>query len=216
MPFSIKDLVTGSLFFYSTICMAQPASNAMQLSDAPDSIARATASNAYPTYTMALLRWKNVRDVNNWISANFRYSLPRAKQLAANSTNREQVAIYTPAELYAQKTGVCVDLSRFTVETLKTIDSSLQAQYLLIEFEPVTIDGSVLKNHWLTIYQTAEGYFIMADSKRPGYIAGPYKQPADFIAGYEAFRNRKIVSWKVLPSYQKKKKQLKVQDNRLM
>lgn len=216
MQFSIKALATGSLFFYSIVCVAQSVSNAIQLSDAPDSIAQSTASETYPTYTMALLRWKNVHDVNNWISANFRYSMPRAKQLASNSTSREQVAIYTPAELYVQKTGVCIDLSRFTVETLKTIDSSLHAQYLLIEFEPVVIDDSILKNHWLTIYQTPEGYFMMADSKKPGYIAGPYTQPADFIAEYEVFRNRKIVSWKVLPSYQKKKKQLRVQDNRLM
>jgi len=33
-------------------------------------------------------------------------------------------------------------------------------------------------------------------------------QIEDFISDYQQFRNRKIVSWNILPGYQREKKQL--------
>jgi hypothetical protein len=132
--------------------------------------------------------------------------MERAKQLAENSSTREKTGIFSPAELYRSHKGVCIDLGRFAVETINIIDTTKHTQYLMIEFEPLVIDGMTIKKHWLAIYQDTSGYYIFADSKRPGYIAGPYKDVDNFITEYQTFRDRKIISYKVLLSYQKNKK----------
>ena len=38
-----------------------------------------------------------------------------------NRGDTKKVAVYSPAELYSKKKGVCVDLARFGVETLRKI-----------------------------------------------------------------------------------------------
>jgi hypothetical protein len=149
--------------------------------------------------------------VNNWIKNNFRYSIERAKQLAENSSTRGKTPIYSPVELYQIKEGVCIDISRFAVETINIIDTSKHVQFLMIEFEPIIIDSSILKKHWIAIYQDSSGYYLLADSKRPGHIAGPYKNVDDFIAEYQIFRDRKIISWKILPGYEKRKMKKTIQ-----
>ncbi len=174
-------------------------------SESPDSI----------SYETALKQWKTITDVNNWIRENFRYSMERAKQLAENSLIREKTSIYTPIELYQSKKGVCIDLSRFAIETINIIDTSKHVQYLMIEFEPIIIDSSIIKKHWIAVYQDSLGYFLIADSKRPGHIAGPYKNVDDFIAEYQTFRGRKIISWKVLLSYEKKKSKKTISPKRI-
>lgn len=157
------------------------------------------------SYETVLTQWKTVANVNNWIKENFRYSFERAKQLADNSPTREQLHIYSPAELYHTKKGVCIDLARFAVETITILDTSKHIQYLMIEFEPINIDGSIIKKHWMTVYRDSSGYYFLADSKRPGLITGPYRIVDDFITDYQTFRERKIVSWKILISYMKQK-----------
>lgn len=181
-----------------------------KLSDASndDSIFSQSKTSDLVPYTTAIQQWKTVSDVRNWIQNNFRYSMERAKQLAENSSEREKIGIYSPDQLYQAKKGVCIDLSRFAVETINTIDTSKHVQYLVIEFEPIIIDSSVLKKHWMAVYQDSSGYYFLADSKRPGYIAGPHKNIDDFIFEYQTFRDRKIVSWKVLLSYGKKRKKM--------
>lgn len=177
-----------------------------KLSDAPnDSTTYKSDTPNLIAYETALKQWKTVAEVNKWIKENFRYEIERAKQLAENSAEREKTGIYSPAEFYQIKKGVCLDLSRFAVETTNLIDTSKHVQYLMIEFEPIIIDSSIIKKHWVAIYQDAPGFYIFADSKRPGHIGGPYKNVNDFIVDYQTFRDRKIVSWKVLASYQKKK-----------
>ena len=181
-----------------------------KLSDASndDSIfSQSKISDVLP-YKSAIQEWKTISDVSNWIQNNFRYSMERAKQLAENSSERERIDIYSPDQLYQAKKGVCIDLSRFAVETINIIDSSKHVQYLMIEFEPIIIDSSVLKKHWMAVYHDSIGYYFLADSKRPGYIAGPHKNIDDFIFEYQTFRDRKIVSWKVLLSYGKKRKKM--------
>ena len=158
------------------------------------------------SYEEALQQWKTISDVNIWMKDNFRYDFERAKQLSENSSSREKTNIYTPVELYQTKKGVCIDLSRFMVETINIIDTSIHIQYLMIEFEPIIISGSIIRKHWMTVYQDSLDYYILADSKRPGYIAGPYKSVDNFIENYQVFRSRKIVSWKFLSSYKKTKK----------
>lgn len=177
-----------------------------KLSDAPDESPAISSGNDSISYEASLKRWKSVSDVNHWMENSFHYNIERAKQLADNSQERAKINIYSPAELYQIKSGVCIDLSRFAVETINIIDTSKHVQYLLIEFEPISLDGNILKNHWTAIYHDASGHYILADSKRPGHIAGPYQNVEDFISEYQIFRNRKILSWRVLDSYQKQKK----------
>ncbi len=178
-----------------------------KLSDgSTDSIPYQAATSDLISYDKALQQWKTVSDVNNWMRGNFRYDIERAKQLSENSSTREKTGIYSPVELYQAKKGVCIDLSRFAVETINLIDTSKHIQYLMIEFEPIVIDGSIIKKHWMAVYQDSSGYYFLADSKRPGHIAGSYENIDDFIKEYQTFRDRKIVSWKVLMSYEKKMK----------
>ncbi len=138
-----------------------------------------------------LKKWKKVSDVNEWIKAHFSYSLERAKELAENSPGREKTAIYLPAELYQSGKGVCIDVSRFAVETMRTIDPSSDVNYLLIEFEPINIDGFIIKKHWLAVSKDSTGYHVFADSKRPGYMAGPYQQLEEFIVALPAIQGKK-------------------------
>lgn len=179
-----------------------------KLSDAAtDSIVYQADASAPISYKEALQKWKTVSDVNLWMKENFHYDMERAKQLSENSSKREKTAIYSPAEFYQIKKGTCVDLSRFAVETINRLDTSKHVQYLMIEFEPIIIDSSIMKKHWVAVYQDSSNYYFWADSKRPGHTAGPYKMIDEFIADYQDFRDRKIVSWKILSSYEKKKKQ---------
>jgi len=181
-----------------------------KLSDeSTDSIPRQSVTSELLSYEKVLQQWKTVSDVTNWIEENFRYDIERAKQLAENSSIREKTNIYSPVELYQAKKGVCIDLSRFAVETINLIDTSKHIQYLMVEFEPIVIDGRIIKKHWMAVYQDSSGYYFIADSKRPGHIAGSYENVDNFIAEYQTFRDRKIVSWKVLTSYEKKKIQKK-------
>lgn len=177
-----------------------------KLSDAPNDLTFQPSDTSNLTaYETALKQWKTIAEVNKWIKENFRYEIERAKQLAENSVEREKTGIYSPSEFYQIKKGVCLDLSRFAVETTNLIDTSKHVQYLMIEFEPIIIDSSIIKKHWMAIYEDALGYYIFADSKRPGHIGGPYKNVDDFMVDYQTFRDRKIISWKVLASYKKKK-----------
>ena len=193
-------------FFLTELKAQLPDEQLKKLSDASsDPTRHSSDTSAQVTYETALQQWNTIAHINKWIKENFRYEIDRAKQLAENSPEREKTGIYSPAELYRIKKGVCVDLSRFAVETTNTVDTSKHVQYLMIEFEPILIDSSIIKKHWVAIYQDTPGYYIFADSKRPGYISGPYKKVDDFIIDYQAFRDRKIVSWNVLASYKKKK-----------
>jgi hypothetical protein len=109
---------------------------------------------------------------------------------------------------------VCVDLARFAVETLRQIDPALKPSYLMIEFDPVTLGGNVLRRHWVVSFQRAGRMYFFADSKRPGHIAGPYAQTSDYIADYARYRQRQIVGFKELPSYQRQLKRRATKQSR--
>jgi hypothetical protein len=213
-----KRIIILSLHLLSAVCFtklhAQVLSEQLKkLSDAPNDLLvhQSNASEGISSYEASVKQWTTITDVNNWMKQNFHYEINRAKHLAENSSTREKTGIYSPAELYQIKKGVCIDLSRFAVETINIIDTSKHVQYLLIEFEPIMIDSSIIKKHWTAIYQDVLGYYIIADSKRPGHVAGPYQNVDDFISEYQTFRNRKILSWKILPSYEKRKKKKTLQ-----
>ena len=184
------------------------ASGAERLPDAPQQPGpSAVESPAAGSYAEALAGWQTPEDISRWIGANFSYDTPRAMRLSETQRAAQAAPpIYEPAELFEKKTGVCVDLTRFAVETLRGIDPQSDPKYLMIEFEPVQIAGNTLRLHWLASFQRGGKTWFFADSKRPGHIAGPYADAQAFLSDYEQFRGRKIVSFRELASYRKQKK----------
>ena len=189
-------------------CSEEINAEKLALSDAPANQmdSRATNEDSNISYAEALQNWKTIAEVNSWIADNFRYDMQRAR-LLAGSGSRPKVSIYQPAEVFHNKAGVCVDLARFAFETIKMIDPDLDLYYLMVEFEPLKIGHSTFRRHWLVVYQKKELLYVLADSKRPGYLSGPYPHLADFITEYQTFRQRKIISYKLTDTYRKKLKQ---------
>jgi|WetSurMetagenome_2_1015567.scaffolds.fasta_scaffold272471_1 hypothetical protein len=177
-------------------------------SDAPESAPSPSVPfKAADSYEDALQVWETPEDINAWIAANFAYDMQRALRLGeTHKAKDERMSIYTPAEVFDTKTGVCVDLSRFGVETLKQVDPQSDPKYLMIEFDPVQIAGSTLRLHWLVSYKRGGRVFFFADSKRPGHIAGPYDDVLSFIGDYERYRGRRIVAFRELESYQRQRR----------
>jgi hypothetical protein len=181
--------------------------SAVSPSDAPEYPRDATAAfKAAGSYEHALHIWKTPEDINEWIAANFSYDMARALRLSeTQKAQHERLSIYHPAAFFDTKTGVCVDLARFGVETLRRIDPSSAPQYLMIEFEPIQLQGHILRLHWLVSFKRDGKTYFFADSKRPGHIAGPYNNTREFIHAYEQYRGRKIVAFRELASYQKQR-----------
>ena len=193
-------------------CAADPRS------DAPEE--RVVAAAGVPTpasYDAALRAWHGVDDVNAWIGASFRYDAARAMRLSESRRANTRMDIHRPDDFYAVPSGVCVDLARFGVETLRAIDPSAKPVYVMIEFAPVVIAGNVLRRHWLVGIERDGRRYFFADSKRPGHLAGPYASTRAFLDDYMAYRGREIVSFRELPSYERTKRRLaakQVRDDR--
>ena len=167
------------------------------------------------SYSQALQLWRTAEEVNAWIGARFHYDTSRALLLSENQRSRSNpLPIHQAVEFFAAPSGVCVDLSRFAVETLRQIDPDAKANYLMIEFAPVTIGGNTLRRHWLASFTRDGKYFFFADSKRPGHIAGPYGSTGEFIGEYATYRNRRIVAFRELDSYQRKQRTQATRQNR--
>ncbi len=177
-------------------------------SDAPEYARDSTVLfKAADSYEHALQSWETPEDISAWIAANFSYDMKRAVQLSETQrTKNERFSIYHPSEFFNKKTGVCVDLSRFGVETLKRIDPKSDPKYLMIEFDPIQITGNTLRLHWLVSFKRNGKNYFFADSKRPGHIAGPYNETREFIQDYERYRGRKIMAFREVESYQKQKR----------
>jgi hypothetical protein len=181
-------------------------------SDAPEGAA-AVAGELKPaaSYAEALRIWKGADDVNAWIGAKFRYDMARAMLLSETQRRASgRMPILEPRVFFAAPQGVCVDLARFAVETLRAIDPAAKAAYVMIEFDPVQIRGNTLRRHWVVSFERDGKRYVFADSKRPGHIAGPYTSVADFIAAYAEYRGRRIVSFRELESYQRKARTMAV------
>jgi hypothetical protein len=172
--------------------------------DAPEEPRRVAAFKDPASYPQALQIWRTPEDVNEWIGARFHYDMSRA--MLASETQRSKSAslpIYEAQEFFAAPSGICVDLSRFTVETLRQLDPELKANYLVIEFSPVTVGGNTLRMHWLATFTRDGKHYFLGDSKRPGHIAGPYSSTQEFVAEYSAYRSRPVVSFGERESYQR-------------
>jgi hypothetical protein len=177
-------------------------------SDAPEYPRDSTVLfKAADSYEHVLQIWKTPEDINAWIAANFSYDMERAVRLSETQRkDSKRLSIYHPSEFFNTKAGVCVDLSRFGVETLRRIDPQSDPKYLMIEFDPIQITGNTLRLHWLVSFKRNGKTYCFADSKRPGHIAGPYNDVREFINEYAQYRGRRIVTFRELESYQKKRR----------
>jgi hypothetical protein len=153
----------------------------------------------HPSYADALAAWRSPEDINAWIGASFEYDLERALALSESQRARGPApAIYEPAAFHAAPRGVCVDLARFGVETLRHVAPQSRPRYLMIEFDPARLHGQTLRRHWVALYERDSALYVFADSKRPGVIAGPYATVAEFAADYARLRGRTIVALREL------------------
>jgi len=176
--------------------MAVGSAHAQTLPDAPEPRARAAAAIDMPKrYADALAAWRTPEDVARFIDASFVYDRDRALALAERPDARApRPAIHAPEAMFERPQGVCIDLARFGVETLNRIDAGYGARYVMIEFDPVVIDGRSLRRHWVATFRREGKLWVFADSRRPGHVAGPYDDVDAFIADYARYRGQRIVA----------------------
>jgi Transglutaminase-like domain len=189
---------------FSLAALASPLAGNVD-SDAPDTDRPPTAALVdVATYAEALDAWRSVEDVNAWIGAKFEYDAARAMRLSETQRQKNgRLPIHAPVEFYASPKGVCVDLSRFGVETLGKIAPESHPRYLMIEFDPVTVGGNALRRHWVAAFERDGKLYFFADSKRPGHIAGPYESTQAFIDDYARYRGRTIVAFAERATYER-------------
>lgn len=202
----IHILATTIIIFLVSCCSVSEAQD--KALDAPEcrAAARTLIRNA-SSYEEALNAWRSIEDLNTWIGNNFEYDRSRAMLLSETQRNHaKRTPIYEPHAFFKKPRGVYVDLARFAVETLQSIDPHSEPAYLMIEFAPVTLNGNTLRRHWIATFKRNGQRFFFADSKRPGYIAGPYARTDDFIQDYTIYRGREIVLFKILKSYERKQR----------
>ena len=189
-----------------SVCAQKLDEKQKKLLDVPQDNKVSTQADSI-NYAQVLKQWKSAKDVNQWIGQNFHYDISRAIALGSKRENGPKPAIYSAEELYSNKNGICVDLSRFAYETIKKIEPEKETYYLMIDFEPIEIQGSVIRKHWVIAFKENGSFYVMADSKIPGVMSGPYASIESYIKEYEAFRERKIESFKLLNDYKRKQKQ---------
>jgi hypothetical protein len=85
----------------------------------------------------------------------------------------------------------------------------------MIEFDPVVVDGEVLRRHWLVVFTRAGRLYSFADSRRPGHIAGPFRSLEALVAEYEAYRGRKIVSTQVMDDFKRRARQRRMRETKV-
>lgn len=191
---------------------AAPTERADPASDAPEAARRSGVPFVQaPTYAQTLALWRDAADINAWIGARFEYD--RARALALSETQRQRGArlpIHEPATFFAAPRGVCVDLARFAVETLRSVDPAADVRYLMIEFDPVSVEGQTLRRHWVALVRQQGAHYVFADSKRPGHMAGPYASTREFVDAYAAYRGRTIVAFRELPGFERQRRRAAV------
>ncbi len=168
-------LILSALLFF-TRCTGS-SQIADPFSDAPETAGTLSVPfKAADSYEGALQVWETPEDINAWVAAHFTYDMQRALRLAeTQKAKNERISIYTPAEFFDAKTGVCVDLSRFGVETLKRIDPQSEPKYLMIEFDPVQIGGNIAL---AGEFQTWRQGVLFCRLQTPGAYGRPLQQCA--------------------------------------
>ncbi len=177
-------------------------------SDAPEHRAVSATAVSFPaSYGQALRSWHAPDDVNAWIGSRFVYDTDRAMRLSETQRARgPSPAILAPEDFYAAPHGICVDLSRFAVETLRAVAPDLKPAYVMIEFDPVSLGGNTLRRHWVASFERGGQRYFFADSKRPGHIAGPYGSTREYLEDYAAYRGRAIVAFRELDTFMRRAK----------
>jgi len=201
-----KELALIALFFLAGCSNVLDAGEPFP--DAPEyTLGSPARVKAATSYEHALQVWTTPEDINGWIAVNFSYDTARALRLSETQrAKNDRLSIYSPSEFFNTKAGVCVDLSRFGVETLRRIDPGTDPKYLMIEFDPMQIQRNTLRLHWVVSFKRDGRTYFFCDSKRPGHIAGPYDDTQEFIDEYEQYRGRKIVRFQELESYEKQRR----------
>ncbi len=199
-----------------TSCAVAPPPAADPASDAPEAaFVRPRATKLPDSYAEAIGAWRTPSEVNAWIGARFEYDHARALQLSESQrASGPRIRIHEPELFFERPAGVCVDLARFAVDTLRTVAPAANAAYVMIEFDPVVVAGHTLRRHWIVRFEVDGKLYFFADSKRPGHVAGPYHSTRQFIDQYAQYRQRRIVSFRVLESYERKLKQKAPRANR--
>jgi hypothetical protein len=202
-----KKMFTKVVWFllFLLACLSNVMLAAEDSSDSPEhAYDPKSAFKAAESYEHALLVWRTPEEIAAWTAANFSYDVARSTRFSETQIEKKgPLAIYTPSEFFVIQSGVCLDLSRFAVETLRAIDPQTDAQYVMIEFSPVQVGGNIFRRHWLGSFKRDGKTYFFADSKRPGLIDGPYNNTAEFIREYERYRARKILTLRELGSFQK-------------
>ena len=206
----MKSIVAWFVIAFAFTANAASPERADPSSDAPEPGARAVLPfRDASSWEEALRTWRTPEDINAWIGARFSYDMARA--IALSETQRRtgaRLAIHEPRDFFASPAGVCVDLSRFAVESLRRIDPDVDANYLMIEFSPLAIAGNTLRLHWVASFRRDGRWYFFADSKRPGHVAGPYGSVQQYIDEYAAYRGRRIVAFRELPTWQRRERAL--------
>jgi hypothetical protein len=176
------------------------------VSDAPEArIADGGRFTQASSYEDTLKLWRSAEDINAWINARFEYDPARAIQLSETQRQKNgRMPILAPEVFFAAPRGVCVDLSRFAIETLRAIDPETHPAYVMIEFDPVSIAGNTLRRHWVASFVRDGQHYYFADSKRPGHVAGPYGSTQEFVDEYAKYRGRRVVSFREVDSYERR------------
>jgi hypothetical protein len=182
--------------------------HSVELTDAPAApVPQGPRAPAGPaTYDDALAEWTTPEDIMRWVRDGFRYDLERALDLAEDSPVRADTEIYTPRETFDSRTGTCVDLCRFAVDTLRTVDPAAAVDYLVIEFEPLHIAGRTLRRHWLAVYEHPLGVVSFADTKYPGEFSEPRPSVASLVADYEVRRGRRVLGFQLRNTFLKEQR----------
>ncbi len=184
----------------------------LQTARPPDAPAKPGSKTGRPSgpanYSQALKQWRRVEDISRWIGRHFIYDRQRALRLSESQrARRGRVVIFPPERFFQRPRGVCVDLARFGLETARRVEPASKPEYLLIVFEPRVMGGEVFRRHWLVLFQRQGRYYYFADSRRPGQVAGPHVSLTSLLKKYAAFRQRKIVSFRLLTDYKKRNRQ---------
>lgn len=180
------------------------------LSDAPEQRSPAHSGAPQPaSYAQALQTWRRAEELNAWLGERFEYDTARALRLSETQRSRTgTLPIHEPAAFFESPRGVCVDVARFAVESLRVIDPQAKASYLMIEFNPATLSGQILRRHWVATFERDGQLYVFGDSKRPGFLAGPYADAAAFVADYARYRGREVVAFRQPPTYERQRRQL--------
>lgn len=180
---------------------------ALSLALGPVLVASANASTAAGAYENQIRMWNRPEEVHAWIARCFTYNKSRAIALSEKQRVKgTPFHIYKPEEFFEKPAGICVDVARFAVETLREIAPDLEPKYLLIKFDPVRIKGNVLRMHWLANFQKDGKHYFFADSYFPGTFSGPYDNVSGFIEAYQDARDHKIVSFRLVDTFRKQRK----------